>query len=110
MIAGLESGIDAFALSTGMAAITLLMELFRPGDHLIVEADLYGGSIRLFDHVNKKNNYEFTHLNCAEDDIEGVAWFLGIYTRVALKAGYINSFADFIMPAMRRYYKIINNG
>ena len=71
MIAGLESGIDAFALSTGMAAITLLMELFRPGDHLLVEADLYGGSIRLFDHVNKKNNYEFTHLNCAEDDIEG---------------------------------------
>ena len=71
MMAGLESGIDAFALSTGMAAITLLMELFRPGDHLIVEADLYGGSIRLFDHVNKKNNYEFTHLNCAEDDIEG---------------------------------------
>ena len=71
LIAGLESGIDAFALSTGMAAITLLMELFRPGDHLIVEADLYGGSIRLFDHVNKKNNYEFTHLNCAEDDIEG---------------------------------------
>lgn len=71
MIAGLESGIDAFALSTGMAASTLLMELFRPGDHLIVEADLYGGSIRLFDHVNKKNNYEFTHLNCAEDDIEG---------------------------------------
>lgn len=71
MIAGLESGIDAFALSTGMAAITLLMELFRPGDHLIVEADLYGGSIRLCDHVNKKNNYEFTHLNCAEDDIEG---------------------------------------
>ena len=71
MIAGLESGIDAFALSTGMAAITLLMELFRPGDHLIVEADLYGGSIRLFDHVNKKNNYEFTHLNCVKDDIEG---------------------------------------
>ena len=71
LVASLEGGIDAFALSTGMAAITLLMELFRPGDHLIVEADLYGGSIRLFDHVNKKNNYEFTHLNCAEDDIEG---------------------------------------
>lgn len=71
LAASLEGGIDAFALSTGMAAITLLMELFKPGDHLIVEADLYGGSIRLFDHVNKKNNYEFTHLNCAEDDIEG---------------------------------------
>ena len=55
-----------------------------------------------------RNNMKF--MNWAEDDIEGVAWFLGIYTRVALKAGYINSFADFIMPAMRRYYKIINNG
>ena len=71
VVASLEGGIDAFALSTGMAAITLLMELFKPGDHLIVEADLYGGSIRLFDHVNKKNNYEFTYLNCSEDDIEG---------------------------------------
>ena len=43
-----------------------------------------------------------------EDDIEGVAWFLGIYTRVALKAGFVVSFADFCMPAIRRYYEIIN--
>ncbi len=70
VLAGLEGGIDAFALSTGMAAITLLMELFKPGDHFIVEADLYGGSIRLFDNVCKKNNYEFTYLDCSRDDIE----------------------------------------
>lgn len=70
VVAKLEYGIDAFALSSGMAAITLLMELFQPGDHLFVEADLYGGSIRLFDHVNKKNQYEFTYLNFEEDDIE----------------------------------------
>ncbi|MBQ3783359.1 MAG: PLP-dependent transferase [Lachnospiraceae bacterium] len=70
VVAKLEYGIDAFALSSGMAAITLLMELFQPGDHLLVEADLYGGSIRLFDHVNKKNQYEFTYLNFEEDDIE----------------------------------------
>lgn len=70
VVAKLEFGIDAFALSSGMAAITLLMELFQPGDHLLVEADLYGGSIRLFDHVNKKNQYEFTYLNFEEDDIE----------------------------------------
>lgn len=47
-------------------------------------------------------------MNWAEDDIEGVAWFMGVYTRVALKAGYTNSFADFIMPAMRKYYEVIN--
>lgn len=55
VIASLECGIDAFALSSGMAAITLLMDMFQPGDHIIAEADLYGGSIRLFDSVSKKN-------------------------------------------------------
>ena len=71
IVASLEDGIDAFALSSGMAAITLFMELFQPGDHFVVEADLYGGSIRLFEHVSKKNHYEFTYLDCAGDDIEG---------------------------------------
>lgn len=71
VVAALEGGIDAVALSTGMAAITLLMEIFEPGDHIIAEADLYGGSIRLFDNVSKKNHYEFTYLNCADNDIEG---------------------------------------
>lgn len=70
IVANLEHGIDAFALSTGMAAISLLMEIFEPGDHIIAEADLYGGSIRLFDNVSKKNHYEFTYLNCSKDDIE----------------------------------------
>ena len=70
IIASIEGGIDAFALSSGMAAITLLMELFKPGDHIIVEADLYGGTTRLFDNVSKKNNYEFSYINCSEDDIE----------------------------------------
>ncbi len=71
VVASLEGGIDAFALSSGMAAITLLMEIFKPGDHIIAEADLYGGSVRLFDNISKKNGYEFTFLNCSRDDIEG---------------------------------------
>ena len=71
VVAGLEGGIDAFALSSGMAAITLLMEVFQPGDHFIAEADLYGGSIRLFDNVSKKNHYEFTFLDCSNEDVEG---------------------------------------
>lgn len=70
IVAQLENGIDAFALSTGMAAISLLFEIFNPGDHIIAEADLYGGSIRLFNNVSQKNNYEFTYLNCSKDDIE----------------------------------------
>ncbi|MBO7426954.1 MAG: PLP-dependent transferase, partial [Clostridiales bacterium] len=47
VVTSLEKGKEAFALCSGMAAITLLFELFRPGDHIITESDLYGGSIRL---------------------------------------------------------------
>ena len=72
VVAGLEGGIDAFALSSGMAAIALLMEIFAPGDHIIVEADLYGGSIRLFDNVSVKNNIEITYLNCSSEDLSSV--------------------------------------
>lgn len=70
VVATLENGIDALALSTGMAAITLMMELFRPGDHLIVDADLYGGSIRLFDHVSAKNGITFSNIDCYREKVE----------------------------------------
>jgi len=72
IICQLEHGIDAFALSTGMAAITLLMEIFKPGDHLIVDSDLYGGTIRLFDNVSVKNGIKFTRANCSVDDVEAL--------------------------------------
>ena len=57
IVASLEGGIDALALSSGMSAISLLFEIFEPGAHVIVEADLYGGSIRLFDNVSKKKDW-----------------------------------------------------
>lgn len=69
IVASLENGIDALAYSTGMAAIAALMELFKPGDHLIVDADLYGGSIRLFDNISKKNGISFTSIDCCREDI-----------------------------------------
>lgn len=72
VVAQLEGGIDAFALSSGMAAISLLFEIFRPGDHLVIDSDLYGGSIRLFDHVSAKNGLEFTRANCSRDDVESL--------------------------------------
>lgn len=72
VVAQLEGGIDALALSSGMAAISLLFEFFKPGDHLVVDSDLYGGSIRLFDHVTAKNGVEFTRANCSKDDVESL--------------------------------------
>ena len=70
VVASLENGVDALALSTGMAAIALMMELFEPGDHLIVDSDLYGGSIRLFQNVSAKNGISFSHIDCYKGDIE----------------------------------------
>lgn len=70
IVASLEDGIDALAFSTGMAAISLFMELFQPGDHLIVDSDLYGGSIRLFDNVSKKNGITFSNVDCHKDNVE----------------------------------------
>lgn len=70
IVTSLEHGCDALALSTGMAAITLLMELFKPGDHLIVDSDLYGGSIRLFRNVSRKNGITFSAVDSYQDDVE----------------------------------------
>lgn len=84
IVASLEGGIDALAFSSGMAAITAMMELFHPGDHLITDADLYGGSIRLFDNVNKKNGITFSHIDCSTEDVES-------YVRENTKAIFIET-------------------
>ena len=54
-VALLEQGTEALAFSTGMAAITALMEIFSPGDHLIATDDLYGGTLRLWNTISHKN-------------------------------------------------------
>ncbi|SHO47069.1 trans-sulfuration enzyme family protein [Anaerocolumna xylanovorans] len=66
VIANLEEGTDALAFSTGMAAITALMELFSIGDHIIASEDLYGGTVRLFDNINKKNGLDFDYLDTSD--------------------------------------------
>ncbi|KAI4453419.1 trans-sulfuration enzyme family member [Holotrichia oblita] len=65
-VAALESGTDALAFSTGMAAISALMELFKPGDRIIASDDLYGGSIRLFDTISKKNGLIIDYANTSD--------------------------------------------
>lgn len=47
----LEGGLGSLAFSTGVAAITACIHLFKPGDHIIVSEDLYGGTFRLFNDI-----------------------------------------------------------
>lgn len=70
VVASLENGVDALAFSSGMAAIAALMELFRPGDHLIVDSDLYGGTIRLFDNISEKNGIEITKIEYTGEEVK----------------------------------------
>ncbi len=66
LVAALEGGKDALAFSTGMAAISTLMELFKSGDHIIASEDLYGGSIRLFHNVSLKNGITFDFVDTSD--------------------------------------------
>ncbi|MDE5861039.1 MAG: PLP-dependent aspartate aminotransferase family protein [Ruminococcus sp.] len=70
VIASLENGISAFAFASGMSAISLLMEIFKPDDHIITDSDLYGGSIRLFRNVSAKNGIKISSIDCYKENIE----------------------------------------
>ena len=55
-IADLEGGDAGFAMASGMAAIQLVMSLFKAPDEWIISSDVYGGSYRLFDFSHKYHN------------------------------------------------------
>lgn len=84
VMALLENAEHAIAFSSGMAAVTAVMNLFSPGDHIIIDADLYGGSVRLFDNVCSKYGIEFTTADCSTEDIE-------TYIKAETKAVYLET-------------------
>ena len=62
-IAALEGGVGASATATGMAAITAVLFLLEPGDHVITGDDIYGGSYRVFNYVFSKMGISFSFIN-----------------------------------------------
>ncbi|MDO5100978.1 MAG: PLP-dependent aspartate aminotransferase family protein [Eubacteriales bacterium] len=67
IMADLEGGVDALAFSTGMAAIHCMMELLKPGDHMIITDDLYGGTIRLLNHIAIKNGIAVSYVETDDE-------------------------------------------
>ena len=55
-LAELEEGKKAFAFSSGVAAQSAVLELLKPGDHIIAFDDLYGGTFRLFNEIKAKSS------------------------------------------------------
>ena len=62
-IAALEEGHSGFAFSSGMAAITSVLFLFKPGDHLVISDDLYGGTYRLIEQVFNQYGITATYVD-----------------------------------------------
>jgi len=71
-VAALEGGKHALAFSSGLAATSVFMELFSPGDHIVSSDDLYGGSHRLFTSISQKNGVNFTFADSAEKIISAI--------------------------------------
>ena len=61
LLASIESGKQAFAFSSGMAAINTVCDLFGENYHVICSDDVYGGTRRLFDKV--KTNIDITYVD-----------------------------------------------
>ena len=84
IVANLENGSDAMAFSSGMAAISAVFDLFGQGDHFIVDEDLYGGSVRLFEQLAQRCGMEFTTIDISTGDITP-------YLRANTKAVYLET-------------------
>ena len=65
----LEEGTRAFAVNSGMAAITLVFSLLKPGDHLIMSDDIYGGTFREVNEVLEVNGIEHDSIDLSDLDL-----------------------------------------
>jgi cystathionine gamma-synthase len=68
-LAALEGGRHALAFGSGMGATDVLLRvLLRPGDHIVLPHDAYGGTFRLVDKVLVEWGVEHTPVDLADLD------------------------------------------
>ena len=68
-IALLEKGGRSWALSSGMAAINLVMILLDSGNHVLLSEDLYGGTVRLANEIYGHYGVEFEYIDTTDLDL-----------------------------------------
>lgn len=80
-VASLEDGRHGRAFSSGMAATdAALRTLLRPGDHLVIPDDAYGGTFRLIDKVFTQWGISYTPV--AVNDVDAVRAAITSATKV----------------------------
>ena len=65
-IAVLEKGRFGIAFSSGLAAISTIIQLLEKGDHVICTDNVYGGTFRVFDKVFKKFGVAFSYVDTSD--------------------------------------------
>ena len=73
-VASLEGAAHGFAFASGMAAEDAVLRSLRPGDHLIVPNDAYGGTWRLIDKVYGPMGVTHTAVALSDVDAVAAAW------------------------------------
>jgi len=80
-VADLESGAQAFAFASGLAAIATVLEVVDAGAHVVASDDLYGGTYRLFERVRRRSaGTDFSFVDMA--DLDAVVAAIRPETRV----------------------------
>ncbi|MGI0071616.1 MAG: trans-sulfuration enzyme family protein [Thermoplasmata archaeon] len=67
-LAAVESGRAGLAFSSGLGALTTLLEAFPSGSRIVSVDDLYGGTWRLFEHHRKQFGVKIDYLDMTETD------------------------------------------
>jgi len=78
----LEGGAGAVVTSSGMAALTLLLQLLKPGDLLVAPHDCYGGSYRLFESLAARGHFELRFVD--QSSRQGLDEILALKPRLIL--------------------------
>ena len=67
-VASLEGARHGFAFASGMAAEDALVGLLRPGDHVVLGLDAYGGTFRLIARVYGERGIEWSAADLTDPD------------------------------------------
>jgi cystathionine beta-lyase len=62
-LADLEDAAHACAFASGMAALTSLTRIVRPGEEIVAGDDLYGGTVRLLDQITARLNIGVSYVD-----------------------------------------------
>lgn len=68
VVSTFEGAEHAISVTTGMTAISLCLNLLKPGQSLLINQDIYGCSYKLFQRLAKKLNLELHTLDLTEEN------------------------------------------